>query len=76
MTDSVSSSGKRRSRPQRRYRIERDADGLPTRLVWLGDFVPGPELSACPRCGSARWLDRRCLDCWYHGDAPPFVRLR
>ena len=61
---------------RRHYRIERDSDGMPTALHWLGDSVPGPEVLACPRCSSSRWQDRRCLDCWYHGGEPERVEYR
>jgi len=60
----------------RHYEVERDGDGLPRRMLWLGDSVPGPELTACPKCGSSRWADRRCLDCWHHGGAPDRVEFR
>jgi hypothetical protein len=60
----------------RSYRIERDAGGMPTQLVWLGDFVPGPELTLCPSCGSKRFQDRRCLDCWHHAGPPVMVPYR
>lgn len=66
-----------RRRPKgffRAYEIERDEDGMPIRLFWAGDTVPGPELIACPKCGSTRWQDRRCLDCWHHGGEPPRIR--
>ena len=46
------------------WRIERDERGQPTRLVW-GRVEPPivVPLTGCPRCGSGRLFDGRCLDC-------------
>lgn len=51
----------------RHYEIERDADGLPLRMFWLGDYPIRPNVVhvTCPRCQSGRWQSGACLDCWY-----------
>ena len=53
-------------RIRRSYDIERDQDGMPCRLLWNGDFVrTSVTYLACPRCGSNRMQDNRCLSCWH-----------
>lgn len=50
----------------RSYRIERDANGVPSRLVWQGDYRRVPVLYVtCPRCPSSpRLVHGRCFTCW------------
>lgn len=52
--------------PFRSYRIERDASGLPCRLIWQGDYRRVVVMyETCPTCQSSPTLvDGRCLTCW------------
>ena len=53
------------SRVFRSYTIERDEKGLPYRMVWNGDYVRASVTYInCPKCGSRRMVQNRCLDCW------------
>lgn len=55
-----------KERPFRSYAIERDEQGLPTRMIWQGDYVRASvAYTACPKCHSRRMHDNRCLDCWH-----------
>lgn len=53
----------------RAFRIERDESNMPVRLVWSGDYprqsIQTLHYLACPRCGSKRVTNQRCLDCWW-----------
>jgi hypothetical protein len=58
----------------RDYRIERDAQGLPVRMVWAGDLVlTAVHVEQCQKCGSSRIrpcghgrrAEYRCFDCWH-----------
>lgn len=54
----------------RDYRIERDADGRPARMIWAGDFVlTAVKIEHCQKCGSTRIHPvsgfLRCFDCWH-----------
>jgi ribosomal protein L32 len=56
------------AKTSRRYAFERGPDGNVSAMIWLGDFVF--ERSAityreCPRCGSERMAQNRCLTCWH-----------
>lgn len=57
----------RKPRMFRRYAIERDEQGLPTRMIWLWDVSCEPvHYTVCPKCGSRRVVQgRACFDCWW-----------
>lgn len=49
----------------RDYRIERDAEGRPCRMVWCGDYRKVPiQYDTCPKCEGEKLLKGRCLKCW------------
>jgi len=50
----------------RAYRIDRDADGMPFRMVWQGDYQRVSVVYlTCPRCPNApKLVSGRCLSCW------------
>jgi hypothetical protein len=49
----------------RSYRIERDEDGKPARMIWQGDYRRVPvDYETCPKCEGEKLFHGRCLKCW------------